>query len=365
MTLGAAIRKFALTALAAGCAFHAALSVADGAAIALAPPPPGKLYQGFFYSAVSPESDDANEHNVTAADVVKFEQTIGKKATWVYFSDNWFESRAFPEATCHWIRSLGKIPYIRLMLRSDLDQRHSEKLFSLANICAGRFDDDLKRWAECARAFHSPILIEWGTEPNGEWFAWNGTWNGGAAGPARYVAAYRHIVDVMRAAGADNLQWIWHANWDDVPESHWNRLEKYFPGENYCTWMAISAYGPLTPQTRELESFREEIDHIYPRLTNLAPHKPIIVAEFGCDIHHRKMAAANWAGAALQDLFSGRWPAIIGFCWWNEGWENDDVAAHNSDLIILHDPALSAAFRDNLQRHSDRIQETPLVQSKH
>jgi Glycosyl hydrolase family 26 len=296
---------------------------------------------------------------------VKFEQTIGRKATWVYFSDNWFESRAFPEATCHWIRSLGKIPYVRLMLRSDLDQRHAEKLFSLANICAGRFDDDLKRWAECARTFHSPILIEWGTEPNGEWFAWNGKWNGGAAGPARYVEAYRHIVDVMRAAGADNLQWIWHANWDDVPESRWNRLENYFPGENYCTWMAISAYGPLTPQTRELESFREEIDHIYPRLTNLAPHKPIIVAEFGCDIHHRKVAAANWAGAALQDLFSGRWPAIIGFCWWNESWENDDVVADNSDLIILHDPALSAAFRDNLQRHSDRIQETPLVQSKH
>ncbi len=120
------------------------------------------------------------------------------------------------------------------MLRSDLDQRHAEKLFSLANICAGRFDDDLSVGPSAARTFGSPILIEWGTEPNGEWFAWNGKWNGDAAGPARYVEAYRHIVDVMRAAGADNLQWIWHANWDDVPESHWNRLEKYFPGENYC-----------------------------------------------------------------------------------------------------------------------------------
>jgi hypothetical protein len=43
------------------------LSVSDAAALVLAPPPPGKLYQGFFYSAVSPETDDANEHNVTPA----------------------------------------------------------------------------------------------------------------------------------------------------------------------------------------------------------------------------------------------------------------------------------------------------------
>jgi hypothetical protein len=127
--------------------------------------------------------------------------------------------------------------------------------------------------------------------------------------------------------------------------------------------MAISAYGPLTPQTLESESFREEIDQIYPRLTKLAPNKPIIIAEFGCDIHHRKVTAAAWARAALRDLFSGRWPAIIGFCWWNESWQNDDLPAHNSDLIILHDSALRAAFRDSLRKYGDQIQETPFLPS--
>jgi hypothetical protein len=331
----------------------------------LKPPPPGKLYQGFFYSAPTPGSDDANEHNVTAADVVRFEEAVGKKTSWIYFSDNWFESRAFPTATCAWIQSLGKFPYIRLMLRSDLDQLHAEKEFSLTNICAGRFDDDLKRWADSARDFRHPILIEWGTEPNGEWFAWNGRWNGRVAGPALYVRAYRHIVNVMRAAGADNLQWVWHVNWDDDPEKHWNRLENYFPGAEYCAWLAVSAYGPLTPRTRDdPEEFRHELDQVYPRLTKLAPGKPIIVAEFGCDIHHRKVRAASWARAALEDLFSGRWPGVIGFCWWNESWENDDLAAHNSDLNILHDPALIAAFREELQKHGERLQETPLIESR-
>lgn len=343
--------------LAAGCAFAPIFTAS--AAQSIAPPPPGKLYQGFFFSAVSPQSDDANEHNVTPADVARFEQAVGKKTSWVYFSDNWFESRAFPEQTCAWIRSLGKIPYVRFMLRSDLDQNHAEELFSLANICAGRFDDDLRSWGRAARAFGGPILIEWGTEPNGEWFAWNGKWNGHAAGPAHYVAAYRHIVEVMRAAGGANLQWVWHVNWDDVPVAHWNRPECYFPGGAYCDWIAISAYGPLTPSAVEVESLREEIDHVYPRLTRLAPGKPIIVAEFGCDIHHRKVKAAQWARAALQDLLSGRWPAIIGFSWWNETWENDENPAHNSDLNVLHDPALIATFREELEKYHDRIQETP------
>jgi Glycosyl hydrolase family 26 len=363
--MGLVKMKFLLALLAAGCAWGSTNPVVSCAAVALAPPPPGKFYQGFFFSAPSPESDDANEHNVTAADVLQFEQAVGKKTSWVYFSDNWCESRAFPAATCGWIRSLGKIPYIRLMLRSDLDQRHAETLFSLKNIVAGRFDDDLKRWAEGARAFGRSILIEWGTEPNGEWFAWNGHWHGRAAGPPQYVEAYRHIVNVMRAAGANNLQWVWHVNWDDVPVTRWNRLENYFPGADYCTWMAVSAYGPLTPGSiDELESFREEMDHVYPRLTKLAPGKPILVAEFGCDIHHRKLSATAWARAALQDLFSGRYPAVVGFCWWNESWENDDVAPHNSDLMILHDPALTAAYRAELQAHGDRIQETPLLRDQ-
>jgi hypothetical protein len=141
-------------------------------------------------------------------------------------------------------------------------------------------------------------------------------------------------------------------------------MERYFPGDAYCDWVAISAYGPLTPRTAEVESFREEIDHVYPRLTKLAPGKPVIVAEFGCDIHHHKVKAAEWARAALQDLFSKRWPAIIGFAWWNEGWENDDDVAHNSDLNILHDPALTAVFREELEKHRDQIQETPRFEKK-
>jgi hypothetical protein len=93
----------------------------------------------------------------------------------------------------------------------------------------------------------------------------------------------------------------------------------------------------------------------------LAPGKPIIIAEFGCDLHNPRVNAASWAKSALEDLFSGRWPAIIGFCWWNEGWQNDENKRHDSDLIVLHSEALTRAFRDQFERHRDRIQSTAVM----
>jgi len=51
----------------------------------------------------------------------------------------------------------------------------------------------------------------------------------------------------------------------------------------------------------------------YPRLIKLAPGKPVIIAEFGCDLHNRRVDVVRWTQSALEDLFSNRWPAIAGF----------------------------------------------------
>jgi len=338
------------------------VSVAHGAP-PISPPSPGKLYHGFYWGGVGTDDHDPTEHDVRPEEVAAYEQAVGAQTTWIYFSDNWFESRSFPIAMCHWIRDLGKIPYIRLMLRSDVDQNRPEKFFTLSKIVNGDFDSDLRAWARAAKEFGTPILVEWGTEPNGDWFSWNGKWNGGHAdGPSRYQAAYRHIVDIMRGEGADNLQWVWHVNWLDQPEQKWNAFENYFPGSDYCNWLALSAYGPTTPTARDgTESFRFKLRDAYPRLTKLAPDKPIIIAEFGCDLHNPRVNAADWAKSALEDLFSGRWPAIIGFCWWNEGWQNDSHKKHDSDLIVLHDQELTRVFRDEFASHRERIQSNAVM----
>jgi hypothetical protein len=130
--------------------------------------------------------------------------------------------------------------------------------------------------------------------------------------------------------------------------------------------VALSAYGPLTPQTTEgLETFRFKVDEVYPRLTSVASGKPVIVAEFGCDLHNRHVDARRWANAALDDLFSNRWPAIVGFCWWNEGWQNDEHKKHDTDMIVLHDRELTKIFREEFAAHAGKIQESVMATDVH
>src|SRR5262245_16470234 len=94
----------------------------------------------------------------------------------------------------------------------------------------------------------------------------------------------------------------------------------------------------------------------YARVVQIPPGKTLMIAELRCELHNRRVNAANWARTALENLFSNRWPAIVGFCWWNEGWQNDDHKKHDTDMIILHDAGLTAAFRDQFAKYSSKIQ---------
>src|SRR4051812_43838513 len=92
--------------LSSAIAFAVLAASSAEAAERIAPPPPGKMYQGLYFDEPRP-GRDPTEHDVRAADVVRFEETVGTKTTWVFFSNNWFESRKFPRETCDWVHGLG------------------------------------------------------------------------------------------------------------------------------------------------------------------------------------------------------------------------------------------------------------------
>jgi len=217
-------------------------------------PGAGRFYHGCYPGGITGEEDD-----ITVRDVQNYEKVVGQNVAWVYFSNNWYASRRFPVETATWIRKHGAVPYIRLMLRS---RNHAmgkpEKGFALQSIIDGKFDSDLKAWGRAAGAFASPLIVEYGTEANGEWFGWNGKFHGEnkkdgfgdpfkADGPERFVAAYRHIVDTVRGAGADNIAWVFHLDASQSPEAAWNRFENYYPGSDYVQWIGVSCYGPQKP----------------------------------------------------------------------------------------------------------------------
>jgi beta-mannanase len=250
-----------------------------------------------------------------------------------------------------------------------------EPVFTLDAIIAGQFDADLAAWGQAAKAFGTPLLVEWGTECNGEWFQWNGRWNGRdqttgfgnpqfADGPERFVAAYRHIVRQLRTAGAHNARFVWHVVPQDVPNEDWNHLERYYPGADAVDWMGVSIYGPLSPTNPEpYAPMSVPLDLVYPRLTALDPTKPIIIAELGCSAGNPQVTPDVYARDALMALFSNRWPAVIGFTWWNERWQNDDNPQNDTIMRVEELPALAAVFRQQLTANAGKLRIQAVTQT--
>ena len=133
----------------------------------VAEPPAGHFYHGVF-----PGGESGMGSDITPADVAVYERAVGKRPTWVYFCDNWYEGRDFPWRNASWIRDGGSIPYIRLMLLSHNPIPTPDPVFNLANINRGMFDADFHRWMRGAKSFGSPLIAEYGVEANGFWFPW-------------------------------------------------------------------------------------------------------------------------------------------------------------------------------------------------
>jgi hypothetical protein len=300
-------------------------------------PPPRGVYHA-AYPAFCPEEDC-----VSAARVRSFERLAGKRIVWAYFSDNWFHGMHFPAAKVRAIWSVHHtIPFIRLMARANWREGCADKTYSLAKIIAGDFDAQLGAYARAAAAVPIPLMIEFGTEANGSWFPWSGACNGGAAGgPARFRAAYRHIVAIFRGERARNVTWVLHLDAAGDPAASWNRIAAYYPGAGWVDWVGLSAYGAQQPGD-PWPAFRSVFDPAYGELAAAAPGKPIALLEFGtiAATGHDKGA---WIAAALRDVASGRYPRLKAESYWSSNWPNDGVGP--SIMRIDSSPAVLAAYR--------------------
>jgi hypothetical protein len=314
-------------------------------------PPPGRLYHGVF-----PHSKNGMGSDIRLSGVRAYAKQTGRHPAWVYFWNNWYQSRAFPGATATWIRQSGSIPYVRLMLYSSPDIPRPDPVFKLQNILDGKFDPDLRAWMRAARDFGTPILAEYGVEPNGWWFPWNGLYNREAGTYAESVArfrdVYRRIVRISREEGARNIRWVFHVDPWDEPVEDWNRFENYYPGDEWIDWVGVSVYGRQVPRDKRAVSFRYQMDWAYGRLTKLTD-KPVIVCEFGS---MQGKDQAPWAEAALVDLLGGRWPRLIGFAWWNSAFFNDpEDEDGESDMRLQTNPDLAKVFRSHFVRATNLL----------
>ena len=188
---------------------------------------------------------------------------------------------------------------------------------------AGHSDRYLRRFAAAVRHYGGHVIISFAPEADGRWYPWG--WR--HADPARWVAAWRHVVTVFRQAGAINVTWLWVMSGDNRVIGH---LRDWWPGARYVDWIGVDGYYFTRAST-----FKTVIGNTVRSIRKFT-HKPVLISEVG--IGPRAGQAAK-----LPGLFTGiRRNHLLGLVYF-------DVEQHqglyHQDWRLDDNPAAVAAFR--------------------
>ena len=172
-----------------------------------------------------------------------------------------------------------------------------------SEINGGGADKRIAAQARRLAGYRQPVLLRWGWEMNGNWFAWDGTHNGGKT--AGYVQAWKRLHRIFRDEGAQNVAWVWSPNWNSGPGVSWNAYQHYYPGDAYVDWVGVSGYpfGGETPKTM----FRGIC-------AEYGARKPIMLTETAA-IEHGGRSKADWI--TQLGAYVAATPSIGGVVWFD------------------------------------------------
>jgi hypothetical protein len=229
----------------------------------------------------------------------------------------WAFGEPFPSG---WARTLlrdGILPLIQINPRRE----------SLAAIAAGRYDPYLRRFAAEVRSLRGEVALSFAHEMNGSWYPWGFL----HVRPEEFVAAWRHVHDVLGAAGARRVIWVWTVA-HTAPQAGrlFAPVGPYWPGAPYVNWVGLDIYYS-NPRTTFRTAFMPTIGAVRRFTSN-----PILLCE---------TAVPNQDGQLQQigNLFAGaRAAGLLGVIWF------DQDARTSWELNTR--PAALAAFRRDAQR---------------
>jgi mannan endo-1,4-beta-mannosidase len=193
---------------------------------------------------------------------------------------------------------------------------------TLASIAAGASDAYLRAYAAAVVAFGHPVILSFGHEMNGTWYSWGLSHTSAAT----FVAAWRHVVRIFRAAGAANVTWLWAVN--SIAGAS-GSLTQWWPGAAWVDWVGIDGYYFRDASTFDLV-FGTTIADI--RTFSSAP---LLIAEtaVGTTSNRESQIGALFANVRAQRL--------AGIVWFDEA---QHAGLYHQDWRLEDDPAATAAF---------------------
>lgn len=102
----------------------------------------------------------------------------------------------------------------------------------LKEIADGRHDGRIAALAQTLKAISRPLYLRIGYEFDNPSNAFE---------PAKYVAAYRRIVEKLHGAGLRDVSYVWHS-WALQPTFQNRDPLEWYPGDRYVNWIGVSIF---------------------------------------------------------------------------------------------------------------------------
>jgi hypothetical protein len=243
--------------------------------------------------------------------VAEFSAMAGRQPNLVGYYSGWAEP--FNISFADMMHKHGAIPFVQI----------DPTFASISGIASGAYDDYLRSYAESVRNFDHPVVIGFGHEMNGSWYPWGYH----HVSPGTFVAAWRHIVSLFSAQGAQNVTWLWTIN-SDRPDT--GPIKSWWPGARYVTWVGIDGYY-LRPTDHFSSVFGSTIKQV-----RTFTRKPVLLSETAVGQQSNPFAE-------ITDLFAGmNQYHTLGLVWFDK--EQSGSILHQ-DWRLEGDAPAVAAFR--------------------
>lgn len=185
---------------------------------------------------------------------------------------------------------------------------------SLTDIAAGKYDAYFRKEADAVRGLGMNVMIRFAHEMNLLSSDW-GPNKAGNTGSA-YADAWRHIVTVFRAEGANNVQWVWAPNVDYGGRP----FNQFFPGDEWVDYVGLDGYNWGNSGGESFAGFSKIFASSYATITQLSA-KPLIVTETAASEAGGDKAA--WIEETFLKTIPQTMPRISAVIWFSENKERD------------------------------------------
>jgi mannan endo-1,4-beta-mannosidase len=217
-----------------------------------------------------------------------FAAVAGKKPNLVGYYSGW--AQPFNTSFARILHQHGIIPFVQI------DPTDA----NVAAIAAGTYDDYLRSYADSVQDYRHSVVIGFGHEMNAPWYSWGY----GHVSPATFVAAWRHIVTLFRAEGADNVTWLWTIEADRAGTGP---IASWWPGTGFVTWVGIDGY-----YYQPSDTFTSVFGKTISQVRGFTTHEPILLSETA-------VSPAADPFVNVEDLFKGMAKSkTLGLVWFDE-----------------------------------------------